>query len=107
MTTTGLDIIPGTDMTRIRVACQHQRGLIYVVPAERSWVCNSETLPAHALAGFFRGSNDYAEALLQSHWHLGGGGAGGARDPGVLAIGQYLEQISLNVRVAGVALVAH
>ena len=51
---TGLQITPGDEMTRIQVACEHQKGLIYVVPAERSWVCNSETLPAHALAGFFR-----------------------------------------------------
>ena len=50
----GLQITPGDDMTRIQVTCEHQQGLIYVVPAERSWVCNSETLPAHALAGFFR-----------------------------------------------------
>ena len=54
MTTPGLDVIPGHDMTRIRAVCQHQRGLIYVVPAERSWVCDQEHLPAHALAGFFR-----------------------------------------------------
>ena len=54
MTTTGLDVIRGNDMTRIRAVCKHQRGLIYVVPAERSWVCDKEHLPAHALAGFFR-----------------------------------------------------
>ncbi|MCI0896863.1 MAG: hypothetical protein J4O11_01055 [Chloroflexi bacterium] len=54
MTTLGLEVIPGNDMTRIRVVCEHQRGLIYVVPAERSWVCEKEYLPAHALAGFFR-----------------------------------------------------
>ncbi|MCH9018042.1 MAG: hypothetical protein IIB89_09820 [Chloroflexi bacterium] len=54
MTTPGLEVIPGNDMTRIRVVCEHQRGLIYVVPAERSWVCDQEYLPAHALAGFFR-----------------------------------------------------
>ena len=41
-------------MTRIRAVCQHQRGLIYVVPAPRSWVCSEELIPAHALAGFFR-----------------------------------------------------
>ena len=51
---TGLKITPGEEMTRIQVTCEHQQGLIYVVPAERSWVCNSDTLPAHALAGFFR-----------------------------------------------------
>ena len=54
MTTSGLDIIPGNDMIRIKAVCEHQRALIYVVPAERSWVCDKEYLPAHALAGFFR-----------------------------------------------------
>ena len=50
----GLNIKLGEDMARIRVTCNHQSGLIYVVPAERSWVCSPEHLPAHALAGFFR-----------------------------------------------------
>ena len=54
MTKSGLDVIPGNDMTRIRVVCEHQSGLIYVVPADRSWVCDQVNLPAHALAGFFR-----------------------------------------------------
>ena len=54
MTTSGLQIIQGNDMTRIRAVCDHQRGLIYVVPADRSWVCDQESMPAHALAGFFR-----------------------------------------------------
>ena len=54
MTKSGLDVIPGNDMTRIRVVCEHQSGLIYVVPADHSWVCDQVNLPAHALAGFFR-----------------------------------------------------
>ena len=54
MTDTGLTITPGDDMTRIQVSCEHLKGLIYVVPAERSWVCAGRNLPAHALAGFFR-----------------------------------------------------
>ena len=54
MTTSGLDVISGNDMTRIRVVCEHQSGLIYVVPASRSWVCDQINMPAHALAGFFR-----------------------------------------------------
>ena len=69
MTTFGLDIIPGNDMTRIKAVCEHQRGLIYVVPAERSWVCSKENLPAHALAGFFRElsalDNKEVEGLMQ------------------------------------------
>ena len=50
----GLTVNRGTDMTRIQVSCEHQSGLIYVVPAERSWVCDAEKVTAHALAGFFR-----------------------------------------------------
>ena len=50
----GLTITPGSEMTRIEVSCEHQHGLIYIVPAERSWVCDNARLPAHALAGFFR-----------------------------------------------------
>ena len=41
------------DLIRIPVICPHQNGLIYVVPAERSWVCTQEEMPKHALAGFF------------------------------------------------------
>ena len=69
----GLDVIPGNDMTRIRAVCEHQRGLIYVVPAERSWVCKQEYLPAHALAGFFREltalENNEVQGLMQQ-WGL-------------------------------------
>ena len=43
-----------TDLCRIPVTCPHQSGLIYVVPAEHSWVCSPEDMPRHALAGFFR-----------------------------------------------------
>ena len=50
----GLEVKPSDDMTRIQAVCEHQRGLIYVVPAERSWVCTPDSMPAHALAGFFR-----------------------------------------------------
>ncbi len=50
----GMTVTPGEGMTRIQVTCEHQSGLIYIVPAERSWVCSPENIPAHALAGFFR-----------------------------------------------------
>ena len=54
MAETGLTIKPSDGMTRIQATCEHQSGLIYMVPGERSWVCSNELLPAHALAGFFR-----------------------------------------------------
>ncbi len=66
---TSLAMKPGADLTRIPVTCPHQSGLIYVVPAERSWVCTSEEMPKHALAGFFRElvalKNSNVEKLMQ------------------------------------------
>lgn len=49
----GLTINHGDELTRIQVTCPHQSGLIYVVPGPRSWVCSSQQVPSHALAGFF------------------------------------------------------
>ncbi len=69
----GLTISPGEDMTRIQVSCPHQSGLLYVVPAERSWVCSREELPAHALAGFFRellALQDIRVSELMQQWGL-------------------------------------
>ena len=54
MADTGITVKSGDGMTRVEVTCGHQSGLIYVVPAPRSWVCSEELIPAHALAGFFR-----------------------------------------------------
>ncbi len=48
----GLTVKPSEGMTRIQMACLHHKGLLYVVPAEKSWVCSQEQMPAHALAGF-------------------------------------------------------
>lgn len=47
-----MDVRSGQGMTRINMGCEHQRGMLYVVPAEKSWVCSAEMLPGHALAGF-------------------------------------------------------
>jgi hypothetical protein len=54
MADTGITVKSREGMTRVHVTCEHQSGLIYVVPASRSWVCSEELIPAHALAGFFR-----------------------------------------------------
>ena len=54
MADNGITVKSGDGMTRVEVTCGHQSGLIYVVPAPRSWVCSEELIPAHALAGFFR-----------------------------------------------------
>ncbi len=69
-TANGLIVKPGEEMTRIQMSCPHHSGLIYVVPAERSWVCTSEQMPSHALAGFFRElvqlKDSKVEELMQS-----------------------------------------
>lgn len=69
----GMTIKPGADMTRIQVTCPHQSGLLYVVPADRSWVCDPAKTPAHALAGFFRelvNLGDDRVAALMRDWGL-------------------------------------
>ncbi len=50
----GVTIKEGTGDTRIDIQCNHQSGMLYVVPAEANWVCQPENIHAHALAGFLR-----------------------------------------------------
>ncbi|MBI2856102.1 MAG: hypothetical protein HYX93_04575 [Chloroflexi bacterium] len=50
----GVTVKQGSGETRLEVECAHQSGLLYVVPAEASWVCQPEHIHAHALAGFLR-----------------------------------------------------
>ncbi len=70
LTANGLTVKAGEEMTRIQMSCPHQSGLIYVVSAERSWVCTAEQMPSHALAGFFRElvqlKDSKVEELMQS-----------------------------------------
>ncbi|CAI8306707.1 MAG: hypothetical protein FI721_00920 [SAR202 cluster bacterium] len=39
-------------MTRLTLKCAHQHGMVYVIPADRSWVCDSDSRFGHAVAGF-------------------------------------------------------
>ena len=69
----GLTVKTSTDMARVQVTCPHQSGLIYAVPGDRSWVCNDELRPAHAMAGFFReliALKDPRVASLMQQWGL-------------------------------------
>ncbi len=51
---TGLTLKPGKGGARLEMQCPHENGLLYIVPADASWVCGDESRPAHVLAGFFR-----------------------------------------------------
>lgn len=69
----GLTVKTSADMSRVQVTCQHQSGLIYAVPGDRSWVCSDELRAAHAMAGFFRElvalKDPRVESLMQQ-WGL-------------------------------------
>lgn len=58
---------------RLEMQCEHQNGLLYVVPGDSSWVCSEELRHAHALAGFFRElmelDDDRVHQLMQ-RWGL-------------------------------------
>jgi hypothetical protein len=76
--------------------CPHQNGLLYMVPAERSWVCSDEHRHAHVLAGFFKelsGLDDPRVRAAMNRWGLyyrerpldeepGGGTGDGTRNGG-------------------------
>ena len=50
----GLRVKEGSGSTRIEIQCEHQDGLLYIVPGEANWVCPEELRHVHALAGFFK-----------------------------------------------------
>lgn len=69
----GLSVEGDTGSKRIDLRCEHQSGMLYVVPAESSWVCSDDMLHVHALAGFFRQLielNDPAVNKEMQRWGL-------------------------------------
>ena len=73
MTEYGLVVKPGEGMSRVQIGCMHQYGLLYVVPAEKSWVCSQEHMPAHAVAGFLGELSDLKDprvAELMQRWGI-------------------------------------
>lgn len=49
----GLTVKHDTGGKRLEIECEHQNGILYVVPSEASWVCSEDLLHVHSLAGFF------------------------------------------------------
>ena len=49
----GITVKQDTGGTRVEIRSRNQAGVLYVVPAEGSWVASPDQLHAHALAGFF------------------------------------------------------
>ena len=54
MENSGITIHGEDKNKRIHMKCEHQSGLIYIVPSESIWVCQPERMPAHSLAGMFK-----------------------------------------------------
>ena len=54
MNSSGFALKGETGSRRIELECEHQSGVLYVVPSEASWVCGEEMLHVHSLAGFLR-----------------------------------------------------
>ena len=50
----GLSVKGESGSKRLEIQCEHQNGLLYVVPSEANWVCSGDLLHVHALAGFFK-----------------------------------------------------
>lgn len=69
----GLIRRPGDGSDRIEMRCEHQNGILYMVPGERSWVCSDEHRHAHVLAGFFKelaALNDSRVREAMNRWGL-------------------------------------
>lgn len=69
----GLNLRPGDGSDRLEMRCEHQNGLLYIVPGDRSWVCSDQLRPAHVLAGFFKdiaGLNDPRIRDAMNRWGL-------------------------------------
>ena len=69
----GLTVHPTETGDRLEMQCKHQNGLLYMVPAERSWVCTDADRHAHVLAGFFKELSDLdlpAVGDIMNRWGL-------------------------------------
>ncbi|MFW6195216.1 MAG: hypothetical protein ACOC5M_01680 [Chloroflexota bacterium] len=71
--THGLQLRQGDGSARLEMQCPHQNGLLYIVPADLSWVCDDELRAAHALAGFLKELSALDEPAireLMNRWGL-------------------------------------
>lgn len=65
MSTVVLEIKGGPGGKRIELSCEHQKGVLYVVPSEANWVCEEQLLHVHALAGFFEQISESDESSIK------------------------------------------
>ena len=69
----GFTLKAGQGSASMEMECPHQNGLLYMVPGDRSWVCEDDVRPAHVLAGFFKEIADLDDARIReamNRWGL-------------------------------------
>ena len=69
----GITVKDGSGGKRIELECEHQNGLLYVVPSQSSWVCSEELIHVHALAGFLGqlvAMDDFKVQELMQNWGI-------------------------------------
>ena len=69
----GFTLKAGQGSASMEMECPHQNGLLYMVPGERSWVCEEDVRPAHVLAGFFKEIAELDDARIReamNRWGL-------------------------------------
>ncbi|HJM53740.1 MAG TPA: hypothetical protein QGI07_06930 [Dehalococcoidia bacterium] len=69
----GFTLKTGKGSASMAMECPHQNGLLYMVPGDRSWVCEDDVRPAHVLAGFFKEISGLDDARIReamNRWGL-------------------------------------
>ena len=69
----GITVKDGSGGKRIELECEHQNGLLYVVPSQSSWVCSEDLIHVHALAGFLGElvtMDDFRVQELMQNWGI-------------------------------------
>ena len=64
MDTKGIQVKQTDDGARIKMQCDHQKGLLYVIPSEANWVCSADLRLAHSLAGFLKELGEIDDSRL-------------------------------------------
>tara|TARA_Y100000590_G_scaffold469346_1_gene656400 strand:+ start:12285 stop:12542 length:258 start_codon:yes stop_codon:yes gene_type:complete len=73
MDTKGIQVKQDDSGSRVNFQCDHQKGVLYVIPSESNWVCSSELRLAHSLAGFLKELgeiNDPNLNLMMRRWGI-------------------------------------
>ena len=73
MNNNSVSIDQGQDCTRVKLTCEHQNGVLYLVPADKSWVCSQENMTAHSIAGFMGELVDLKDSVvmeIMQRWGL-------------------------------------